>query len=150
MARRRKKTPEADLDRNDLIDRLAELLRPLDQPGSVTVERTIHVRRVIDDAEVEAVVAMTPEKVEIGVLSGTWDGPAEFVPHLRPWRRLAWDEIDADGGVEIVIPRLVDEALEERASEHFTCRYCGEKISPEHGSDGACHGCLSEHEGRVY
>jgi len=69
---------------------------------------------------------------------------------LRPWEELSWDEVKAGGGIEAVVPPLVDEALEARANEFFTCRYCKEKIAPEHGNDEACHGCLSEHEGCVY
>jgi len=150
MARHRNKKPESDPDYHNLIDRCAEALRSADHEETVIVERTIHVHRVIDHAEVEAVVAITPEGVEVSVPVGQWADEATLMRCLRPWRELSWDEVKAEGGVEAVVPPLVDRALAARADEFFTCRYCGEKNAPEHGDDGACYECLSEHEGRVY
>jgi len=150
MAHRPGKTPEGDQDRHNLIDQCAEALRSADHKDSMTVERTIHVRRVIDGAEVEAVVEVALDKITLSVIIGRWDDPATCMRCLRPWRNLYVEKVKAEGGVEVVIPPLVDEALEARAEEFFTCRYCGEKIAPEHGDDDACLGCLSEHEGRVY
>jgi hypothetical protein len=93
------------------------------------------------------VVLVTPEALELRLPTVEWTcgsyGPAAS---SRLWRRVEWAAI-GDGRLSA----LLRNCKRARARQFRRCKYCGERVPPEHRvSADVCHGCASRHEGVVF
>jgi hypothetical protein len=101
-----------------------------------------------------AVVLLTPEAVELRLPTIDWTGGSHGpVPSSRLWRRLPIDRLDRVGNAtdtDSIARTLLAAARRARRREIRRCPACGERVGPEHMTDGMCHGCAARDHGVVY
>ncbi len=95
------------------------------------------------------VVVLTPEAVELRLPTVEWTcgayGPAAS---SNLWRRVKYDKLEDD---EERLGTLLRTCMAKREAQFRTCKYCGERVPPEHRMGrNVCHGCASKHEDVVF
>jgi len=113
----------------------------------ITLERTRDVIEIHSGGEEGIVIIVTPEAVELRLPTVEWTmGAYDPAASSRLWKR-----VKTDGLEDEKLGRLLGEAQEARGREFTKCRYCGERVPPEHRySRNVCQGCSSAHLGVVY
>lgn len=112
-----------------------------------------HVQRTRDIFQIElwgeegVVLVLTPEAIELRLPTLEWThGTHGPVPSSRLWQRHRWGGLKGDK-----LWHKLALAKQKREEEFRECRYCGQRVPPEHriGED-VCHGCASTHLGVVF
>ena len=121
-------------------------LRVLERlPGGV-VSRTRDVIQIDDGGEEGICLLITAEALELRLPSVEWTcgsyGPAasSFL-----WRRVKWEGL-SDEKLDL----LLAAARRARQAQYRKCRFCGNRLSPEHRHGNVCHGCAEKHLGIVH
>jgi hypothetical protein len=113
----------------------------------ITLERTRDVIEIHSGGDEGIVIIVTPEAVELRLPTVEWTmGAYDPVASSRLWKR-----VKADGLEDEKLGQLLGEAQEARGRQFTKCRYCGERVAPEHRySRNVCQGCSSSQLGVVY
>ncbi len=101
-----------------------------------------------DDAGDEGIVVLvTAEAIELRLSTVEWTcGPYGPAPASRLWKRVRARDLSDER-----LRELIDAARRVRQREFRRCRFCGERVPPEHRFDkDTCHGCASSHLQVVY
>ena len=116
-------------------------LRVLALLPEATFERTRDAIQIADGGEEGIGVLVTPEAIELCLPTVEWHGPHAPAASSRRWKRVRARDLSDERIAELLIA-----ARRARQRQFRRCRYCGERVPPEHRiDDDVCHGCASKH-----
>ncbi|MDP9469240.1 MAG: hypothetical protein M3Q71_01030 [Chloroflexota bacterium] len=109
--------------------------------------------RWTDDGELEVisggddgiVVRLVTDGVEVRLPTVVWQGVHTPLPATRPWRSVSWSDATDDR-----LRALFAKGKEARRAEFRPCRFCRERVPPEHRHGDICHSCAEQHLGVVH
>jgi hypothetical protein len=115
--------------------------------GQATVERTRDAVQInCEPEEIGPVVLVTPEAIEFRLPTVRWLHPGLPVPTSQLWRRITYEFAPPEG-----LAKLIASSRAARKRQFKTCRYCRNRVPPEHRHGGdVCHGCAEQHLGIVH
>jgi len=127
------------------VERIA--LDVLQRVPGATVSRTRDAFQLECGGEEGIVLIVTDGGVELRLPTVEWTcgshGPAASSTLWKraAWTRRTWRELEG----------WIAAALRARQEQFAACRYCGERVAPEHRyDDETCQGCASSQMGVVY
>ena len=122
----------------------ADLIRVADV---LLVERTRDSIQIdCAPAEIGPIILVTPDAVDFRFPSLDWVHPGIPSPSSISWRR-----VDLEAAYSGDMHALLRSARTARKRQFGTCRYCGNKVPPEHRhARDCCHGCAEQHLGVVH
>jgi hypothetical protein len=122
----------------------ADLIREAKYPYAERTRDAIQI--YCEPADIGPVIPVTPDAVEFRLPTLAWPHPGTPTPSSRLWRR-----VDLEAAYSGDMHALLRSAWTARKRHLLTCRYCGNKVPPEHRhARDCCHGCAEQHLGFVH